>query len=82
MRICPVSNYNYSNSARLTQQNVKSPNFKSGGGALGVIGGCAVGIGLTILTGGAAAPFVPFICVGGAVAGEGVKEHLDSKKNN
>ena len=48
MRISPVSNYNYSNGTRLMPQNAKSPNFKSGGGALGVIGGCAASTALTI----------------------------------
>ena len=81
MKISAISGvqqkYNY---VRNQNQQVRTPNFKSGGGALGTLGGVAVGVGITILTGGAAAPLIPLIGFGGAVTGEAVKENIDNKK--
>ena len=57
--ICVAQKTNYPNyrSANYAQ----NPNFKGWGGALGTLGGAAAGIGLTILTGGAALWTVPLI---------------------
>ena len=71
----PVHNYK-----NVRGKNVQAPNFRGVGGAVGVIGGTAVGIGLTMLTGGATLALIPLIGWGGGVTGEAVKENLNNRK--
>lgn len=54
----------------LRRNNVQNPNFKGWGGALGTIGGSAVGIGLTLLSGGALAWTIPMLGGAGGIGGD------------
>ena len=82
MRINPISVSHARNYQNLrNQKNVQSPipqsdaevqnpSFKGWGGVCGTILGSAVGIGLTVLTGGAAAWTIPILGGGAAIGGD------------
>ncbi len=66
INVAQPRNLNYN----LRNKNAQTPNFRGWGGALGTIGGAAVGIVLTAASGGALAWTIPLLGGSGAIGGD------------
>ena len=76
MKVCPINSYSVNNyqNHNVKKQQTQNPNFKGWGGALGTLGGAIVGVGVTVLSGGALAWTIPAISGLSGIGGD-IYEH-------